>query len=255
MRAKQKNKRAFSLMEFAIVLGVIGSVTSVIWYYASNAYENVKRQQAFEAITATVANVRSYYQGQMAIPTTVTLGGVSVGTTVKNFVPYLFQNGINVIPQNLLRTPLVATCQNANNQCADTPWGQKVSSGPLILVDPYGTFDVCAWQLGVNPVGGFAANYQSGCGFAVAPTAPTQFFAIQVNGLPFGACMALSLKVSSSSGPRGLYDVLYNSAAAWSDLITSGKPISPISATDAKNNCKTGIVNSIIFVYRLAVPQ
>lgn len=245
MRKKLFLNKGFSIVELAIVLGVIGTIIGGIWTYANIAYENIRREQAFESVVASVSNVRAYYQAQGSMQ--------ALGT--KNEVPFLIQQ--NIIPNNMQRIAATAAqCQNTVTNglfsCADTPWGQTVGG----VQDNFGTFRVCDWLLGVNPV--TAAN-GGGCALAVSATVPTpqtQFFGVQLRGLPIGACIQLAGRVSSASGPSGLYDVVFVSAAG---VVTSikglGDSVAPVPTADLNKYCTSGTGNIVNFVYTLRAPS
>ena len=52
-------KRGFSLIEAAIVLGVVGAVIGGIWYSAAAMYENYKVNKTVEGIFSTARNVQN----------------------------------------------------------------------------------------------------------------------------------------------------------------------------------------------------
>ena len=59
--SNRSERHAFTLTEVAIVLGVIGTILAGVWSLISMGWENRKREQAVDAITIVVANVRAFY--------------------------------------------------------------------------------------------------------------------------------------------------------------------------------------------------
>lgn len=240
MQKYRHQQRGFSLTEFAIVLGVIGTVMGAIWGYASIAYENVKREKAFEQITAVVTNMRTTYGGRSGLPNaakTVLIpqlinGGTSVNAT-----------NLGIVPQDMVRQPNTTCTGNSIAVCADSPWGSK-SGGVL---NTSGTFQICNWD--IDPT----ANAGNQCD-AGNPTG--QIFAVALFGLPIGACIQLASKVSSPLGPPGLLDVIINTRSIIYNRTLPGAGVLPVSSADTTTLCTQANNGNIIkFVYRLRLPQ
>lgn len=229
---KQFMFRGFSLTEMAIVLGVAGTILSGIWYVAANAYETTRRQQAFDAIVATVNNMRTLYAGQ---------NGMLLTTGSRTLVPQLLAN--NTIPRNLARLPAVAPCANTNRQCADSPWGYTTTGAAGAQQRQLGSFSVCYWRPG-QAVPAAGCNSASG----TPATARTQFFAISVSRMPVGACIQVASRVSSALGPLGLLDVNVNGVS----MVALGS-IAPVPAVNLTANCNANLNNRLTFIYRLQV--
>jgi len=218
-------QRGFSLTEMAIVLGVAGTILSGIWYLASNSYETARRQQAFDAVIATVNNVRTFYSGQLGMPRS----GYRI--LVSNFL----NTARNIIPHNLERRPLAATCTNVGRECSDTPWGNNAATRAS------GSFLVCDWGLGAG---------QTACNAgALGPPIPlTNFFAVSLSNLPVGACIQVTSRLTSSLGPAGLLDVFVNGAS----MIPLGS-INPVPTINLTASCNNVVSNNVVLVYRLQV--
>lgn len=231
MRAQSSPHRGYSLVELAIVLGIVGTIAGLIWGYANTAYEKVRRQQMLQEVRTVVENIRGSFTGQMGIPN---LG-------VSGMVPFLVQN--HAIPQEMVRTPYLPSCTNNGNICADTPWGMANAGGNAA---PLGTFRVCDWVLG-----------QISC-FTNATPGTSQAFALIIVNLPIGACMQLAEKISGPDGPPGLADVNINGCniLASTGCVSPPTPSFPIASKDLVNLCTLpNSTNSLRFVYRLRLPQ
>lgn len=211
-------RRGFTLTEFAIVLGVIGSVLALVWTAATTTWEMARREQATEAVVTVANNMRALYSGQYAVP--------FIG--VKSIIPMLFKNG--AIPNSMQRKQS-STCSNVGNLCADTPWGALSTSGG---VDPNGTFQVCAWNF-VIPATQFK------CETAAAGRLPSQFFGVHLSGLSQENCMKLATYLSGVSTLPGLMQVVINTKS----VIPTATPAT------AKTDCGTGTANTVVFIYRL----
>lgn len=65
--------RAFSLIEAAIVLAIVGLVIGGLWAAASSAMNNLKIQQTREGIITTISNIRSLLPASMHTGSDITL--------------------------------------------------------------------------------------------------------------------------------------------------------------------------------------
>ncbi len=99
----QKGRQAFTLMEIAIVLGVISAIVGGIWWAASNAGELSKENNALTQLQTVTQNVNNLMQGQ-------TLSGTTTDLTYQ-----FIQTG--AIPSLYIDA--------SNNQKADNPWAVK----------------------------------------------------------------------------------------------------------------------------------
>jgi type II secretory pathway pseudopilin PulG len=115
-------RRAFTLTEIAIVLGVMGMILGAIWGAASTVYANKKTTSALQDILAIVANVRGLYtNGQ--IP-----GGAQILSAP------LLNSG--QIPSNMI------------GSCAGSAWGAVYGGTAGCIFDPWGTQIVVGSQEG-----------------------------------------------------------------------------------------------------------
>lgn len=231
-------RRGFSLVEFAIVLGVGGVILAGLWYAADNAYENMRRQQMFDQVQTVVKNIRDYYAGQAGFP--------QIGAN--SLVPLLADN--NVIPSEMVRRPYnTVTCSNPAvgtapaGICADTPWASSRFGSWAA-----GTFRVCDWIMGATtctaaPLGG-----------------TTQYFALALLNIPVGSCIALATKLSSSLGPQGLAEVNINGCNILANTgcgayVTSASlPVSGQDATWLCTNMPNPFPAALRLVYKLRTP-
>lgn len=224
-------RRGLSLVEIAIVLGIMGVVTSGIWAMVIQGWEQARREQAEEALMGIVRDTRSYYSGQPGIPQ---------NATYKTVTDALLRS--HAIPGNLLRNP---DCRATNSSCiADTPWGSY--EGNAVTYD--GTLRVCGWDLG---------NVQDPCYYGKPNTTTSQFFGVTFLGLKLGSCIALASKVASGlGGPTGLIEVNINGCSISSSVgckanVDMSKLASTLNAECDKTKPNPAHVT---FVYRMALP-
>jgi len=166
-------RRGFSLIEFAIVLGIMGSVLGAMWGVVSIVNENVKRGEMSEQMIAMVSNVRSFYMGRARVADGAALSDADSVTD------YLLRQGI-LLPEQI-RSRTAATW------VADHPWGATGASGAVLAH------------------GGIGVS-----GFSVAGTdVSTNAFLIELRGLKYASCVALATKLSGPN-PMGLIEVHIN---------------------------------------------
>ncbi len=159
-------RNGFSLVELAIVLGVMGIVLGTLWGIVSIVRENMKRDEAINQIALSVRHIRDYYLGHGFIATP---GGNGSFTALTHF---LLEQGI--LPPEMIRSRSAGTLR------ADHPWGGNGPGGFL-------------------SEGGFAVDNTG-----VAASADK--FRIQLRGLKFSSCVALAARVSGDgpSGLRAV---------------------------------------------------
>jgi len=73
LKGQIRRKKGFSLIEAAIVLGIVGLVIGGIWVAASAVQTNLRESTASQGILQIVQNVRNLYYGQ-------TVGATTTGT-------------------------------------------------------------------------------------------------------------------------------------------------------------------------------
>ena len=218
----------YSMVEIAIILGVISSVIGVLWIAASQAWEYTRREQVRETIATTVANARSYFGGQAGVPATWDFTGLTNQLLLANVIPSSLQRPTNC----------------GSNLCADNPWGSFTSGAP----DPSGTFRVCNWAISPSSV-----STSSTCTSAAAGISP--FFGISLTSLYRKSCVALVETMSSATEPTGLVDININGTNMVS--APTQHAIQPVTDTDAANFCNAVADGSasVTFVYRVVAPS
>ena len=230
MNLRKFKRRGFSLVELAIVLGVVGTVIGGVWGAAGVARQSSRLEQASENVSLSINAVRSVYGSQSAI----------VGS-VAQVEPLMIQVG--GMPTHLLRN-FTTSCNGITNYFADTPWPGTA--------DVCGTLRLCAWPAGISAGGAQTVPYCSN----VASNTMAQFFAVEFTQLSYGSCVSLAQRLSPSSS-AGLRDIYIN---GYSAVATgSGLPVTPSLAANVApyvgKGCVTGSnANVIDFVYSLRVP-
>lgn len=114
-------RAGFSLMELAIVMGIVGVIMSSIWAVTANVLENTKRETTFQQIVETVKGVRSVLLGS---------GGLSPTISDANLTKQLILQG--AIPPELVpdRTAASPVAQNLWNRQGGTNGSYFVGADP-----------------------------------------------------------------------------------------------------------------------------
>lgn len=126
---QQKFRRGFSLIEAAIVMGVVGLVVGTIWVISANVNEASRINRLILQTTLLSQNIRNYYSGR-ALPT-----GAAGETTAATFTATLETRG--VMPKDI-----------CNDSCVSTAAAQSVNeySGTvrvsIVNTSPYNTYDI-----------------------------------------------------------------------------------------------------------------
>jgi type II secretory pathway pseudopilin PulG len=217
MRRKHHFSRAgFSLVEFAVVMGIIGLIVGAIWAYSTNAWENTRYEQAMEAVNDIVTNVRGFYIGQQGVPKS---GGDALTQTLI---------GQGTIPSSLLRHGDPCTLGTlALKICADNPWGLTDPAGAA-----KGTLAVCDWTLGAQ------LNCSNPAAAGVA-----QMFAVELRGLNMARCLQLAQRISIATLPAGYVGMSVN-----------GLPVlGPVPMATANAKCVDAVTNILSVIYKLRV--
>jgi prepilin-type N-terminal cleavage/methylation domain-containing protein len=218
-----RKRRGFSLIEFAIVVGVGAIVAGGIWAVAGNAWESVRRDQQLQVISKTVDYMRNRYAGQEGVP--------SLGWRVIS--QQLALQG--TMPQEMVRRG--AGCVNGaapNIICTDTAWGPDQADVVSVL---FGSYRICDWIL--NPL-------QTACSPVGGAGDPAQYFGVEMHNLSFPNCLWLATNGTAQTGPRGLQRVRIQTT----DFTTF-----PIPVATARVACAAAPALKVIrFVYRLRVP-
>jgi len=227
IHSRHSRQRGFTLVELAIVLGVVAVITAAIWNYAASAKQTAKIEQAAEEVSLLVDGTRAAYASAASIR-----GGT---VAVMNFLI-----STNALPTYLLRTTQTACQANPPATYADSPWGEMPNSG-------CGTLQVCSWNYGTNVI--------------CQPNNPNnqQYFAVQFNNLNYASCVSLAERISSTMSP-GLQDIYINKIftknAAGQDIGSMASANSTsVSSTTAAANCTPGLTTNVVdFVYNLRAP-
>ena len=233
MQNRQASRRGFSVMEIAIVMGIVAIILAGIWGYASSAWESTRQQQLTEEIATVAQNVRGFYAGQAGIGT----GASSIGSL---WIVGALANA-NAIPSTMVRNG-TGNCTTADgkNICADGPWSYSTAGAPTPA--QVGSFIVCPWALNSsqNCVKAFSGG---------GATGPFQYFAIEQYGIPSASCLRAAMANSGAGAPSGLVDVYINGTGIVNTLHDS----LPVGLKDAKGNCTPAAGTSLTldFIFRL----
>lgn len=176
-------KRGFSLIEMAIVLGVLGIVLAGLWGLVSVAREHIKREDAFEQISIVVQNTRDFFKGRARVATP------AGARTAAALTSYLIEQ--NVLLPEQIRDRSVGT----GNFVADHPWGSAGASGAAL------------------PNGGLLISSD-----AVDHSGAYQ---VELRGLKLGSCVALVSRFSGASAPAGLLKIKINANAERDPPVTA----------------------------------
>ena len=182
LRAVGQGKRAsrgFTLVEAAIVLGVIGAILGAVWGMASSAQRNVRQEKFSEMLLLTVEKARGYYAGMSGVESTLV-------TTV---MP-------NLISRQVF--PSEAVQQVGANYKVLSPFG-SFSPNPNGGSTLHTSFYVCGWK----------ASGSVRCEFSGAGTANVPFFAVEVLAKKTDCIGAVMMNSTASSRP-GLVAVYTN---------------------------------------------
>lgn len=219
-------RRGFSMVELAVVLGIVSMVLGAIWVYAGQASQTADRQKLTQQLVTVVNGMRSLYLGQANVCGTFDQLTARLSTQ-------------NAISPAMVRT---AGCTNVGSPpaapagiCVDTPWGP---AGNLTT----GSFAVGAGPYLVASVSG--STLASPC---LAGNNPQQQFTVELRGISFANCVNIVPQNSGANGPPGLRDVIINT----NDIMTNvaATHVLPVLVKDAQQFCNAA--STIDFVYRL----
>jgi len=172
----RRTRRAFSLLEFAIVLAIMGIVLGALWGVVAIVNENTKRGQMADQVALMVMNIRSFYAGRTF------LADQAGNIDAVNVTNYLLHQGVLPAEQNRDRT--------LGTWVADHPWGRRSATGAAL------------------PAGGVAVSGRDSGGGNISNRA----FMIELRGLKFSSCVAMVSKLAGSL-PTGLLEIDINLAA------------------------------------------
>lgn len=168
-----RKQRGFSMIEFAVVLGIMGIVLAALWGTVSVVRENTKRDELASQIMLVVNKVRDFYMAKIQISDDAGL------SSLVEVTDYALRN-------NILLPEMIRDRTSAGLWVADTPWGPLAANGALL------------------PNGGFLIGIPAGSGLD-----PTQAFAVEIRGLTRSSCIALAPKLTGG-GPDGLLSASIN---------------------------------------------
>jgi len=203
-------------METAIVLGVIGIIMAAIWAIWGPIREKIRQDEAVRQITTIVNNTRLYYQNRPNIPT-------DAKGNFDNLTHELARAG--VIPPDMIRNRSAAILR------IDHPWNRAFTGGSALAA---GGLAVC------NNVNDTFCPNTAGPWDSSGLT-----FLVQLRAVSPEACIALPIRLSQTTGPKGLVGVEINGVGLTL----------PVTVNDATNACRSFIgglsYNIINYVYRL----
>ena len=129
VKAAPRARRAFTLTEMAIVLGVVGLILAAIWSAASSVSDNNKIKRSQEQILQIVTNMRSLYATQQTFPP---------GTAHVDITPSM----LVAFPSDMI---------NASTGLPQNPWGTSVQIASLTSA-PFGSLSNFQIYYGIIPI-------------------------------------------------------------------------------------------------------
>ena len=198
-KAHASSRRGFSLLEFAIVLGVMGVILGALWGVVSVVREHIYRTQTGEQVVLMVGNIRDYYTSHRGISTDA--GVFTFGA----LTDYLLKN--NVMLSDQIRN------RAAGVWLADHPWGAMAADGSSLAAG------------GVS-VGGYDRN---------GAADNENFFTIRLDGLKRSSCLFLASSLSGSGMPERLDAVRINGAIYDPPVSPDSASISCVDPAGAAN--------------------
>ena len=97
-----KMRKAFSLIEAAIVLGVVGLIIGGIWIGADAVYTNTKVNQTIQGIMMIDANLNRVFNGRTTVITTAIGGSVLDGMKILDGADGFTVAGGTPLPNSIL---------------------------------------------------------------------------------------------------------------------------------------------------------
>ena len=192
MTLYKRHLRGFSLIELAIVLGVMGIILGSIWMMAGDMRNNVKQEKFSEMLSVIVGNIRGNYAGKPYFD----------HTQVSKMMP-------NLVNLNVFPSDAVHQVSGGGVSIVDSPFGEVAGS----LASPYNSIYVCGW----------AAKTSTACTYKT-DTQNVPLFAIEALFSDTTSCTGAVLSNSSSATLPGLVAVYINGtplAALPSDAVTA----------------------------------
>lgn len=175
IRCRTSSLLGFSLLELALVLGIMGLVLGTLWGAVAMVQERVKRHQLQEQMMFMINNVRNYYAAKDRIEDDV--GNL----TYPEVTDYLLRRHV-LLPEQIRNRAAAAPW------LADTPWGASAADGSLLAN-------------GGIQVGGYDRN---------GAADPENFFTIRLSGLSYANCLELVAALSANTTQDRLDAVIVN---------------------------------------------
>ena len=178
IKQRTSSRRGFSLLELAIVMGIMGLVLGTLWGAVSVVQDRVKRHQMQDQMLFMINNIRNFYAAKDRIEDEA--GNV----TYSEVTDFLLRRNV-LLPEQIRNRAAPAPW------VADTPWGAAAADGSLLAG-------------GGIEVGGFDR-------FGVVDA--ENFFTIRLSGLSYANCLELAATLSANSVQDRLEAVLVNGVA------------------------------------------
>ncbi|MDE1900700.1 MAG: type II secretion system protein [Alphaproteobacteria bacterium] len=213
-----RKKRGFTLIELAIVLGVVASILGALWALVGIAREKARLATAIDAVTSTADNVQALYGSAPAIA-----GGYTDLNGSLTSMSGLVHAG--VFPEALV--------QKTMTTCSFGGGAENYVASPWTAYSPCGAIHVCAW------------NYVGTTVCPATSAAREPYFAVEVTQLDYDACTALASSFAPNGGTTPV-DIYING----SGVVAAGGAL-PVSAAIATGKCSSTMANTVDFVYRL----
>ena len=227
-------RRAFTLTELAIVLGIVGVIMGGIYTASSSSQSQVILNQSVDQLGTIVNNVRSYYSGRQApapancpasfasayslppksngyIGWPTATGG---GATASNAASLYNQAGI--FPQEMLNTQSVTTGGTHYISFPNNLWN-SASASPTVMVD-----------------------------FCQMSSAPIPFvsFAVHYAGLNEKNCMYVVTRTAGMASQTNLYQIIVSNPTAQTFSTVSSATKNGILSTSSTSTGGVSVINA-----------
>jgi prepilin-type N-terminal cleavage/methylation domain-containing protein len=195
-----KTKRGFTLLEIAIVTGIVGAILAALFAAATTVEYRVSLNQASDDINLIAGNVRSYYAGQN---TSFSALAPPAAVTTTSFCTYT----IRFLADNIFPSDMVT--KTGAVSLSNHPWSQTTTTCGASAI---GSVNVSLVGTANNPVQ----------------------FVIRFVNVPAEACTDLITRNSLPGRDTGLTQIqVQPSGAAAAPAPITQLPISPTAAATA----------------------